>query len=460
MTIMTQERKAEIMRIRDEAYENEDWDTYAKCGEELAEAIVPIATAELNERGMTILREKVDSLNKRARRHGMAELDLRILSAEPFERKIKVGQDELTVPDVLYKVEVAGCEPCINGWKLAAKIEFNDIIGNVVRIAPGRDDDGSYSQYRTIGAVCEHCNTTRRRNDVFVLEHEDGSRKIIGRNCLADYLRCGDADSLARWAEWQSQIRDACCDDGEVDDDGREFMGGRGNPAMPLSAYLRVVAVVKRKFGWMGRTAARESYDGIATADIAARVLYGRGRSHDKWIADNKLVPNDDDGAYVEKAIAWACEIDPGHVEYKDIIKRIAIAGIVDMRKLDGYAASILIAYDKHCEREIEYAARRAAAKDKEFYGDAKKRYRNIPVKCVGLNSFEGHYGVTTLVRFEYYPEGPNGKRKAVLTWFASGDKYNDWDLDSSYLIDFTVKGHEDHDKYGKQTRINRVKQL
>lgn len=461
MTIMTQERKAELMRLRDEAANCDDWRAVDEYDKELAEAVVSIATVELHERGMAILRDKVDALNKRARRHGMVELEMRILSAEPCEREVgihPVTRKKLFAPDVLYRVEIVGCEPCINGWKLAAKVEFNDIIGNVVRIAPGRDDDGSYVAYRTIGPVCEHCNTNRRRNDVFVLEDGDGNRKIIGRNCLADYLRSGDADDLARWAEWMDQLRRAA--DGECDDSEGYENFGRSNPAMPLGAYLRVVAVAKRKFGWMGRTVANNSYDGVATADIAGRILYGKGKAHERWIAENDLVPNEDDGAYVEKAIEWAKGIDDGGNEYRHTIKAIALAGYVDMRKLDGYAASILVAHDKALEREIEYAARKAAAKDREMYGDAKKRYRNIPVKCVGLNSFEGHYGVTTLVRFEHYPDGPNGKRRAVLTWFASGDKYNDWDLDAEYAIDFTVKGHEDHEKYGAQTRINRVKQL
>jgi hypothetical protein len=63
-------------------------------------------------------------------------------------------------------------------------------------------------------------------------------------------------------------------------------------------------------------------------------------------------------------------------------------------------------------------------------------------------------------VRFEHYPDGPDGADKAILVWFASGDKWSDWEVDKEYSIDFTCKDHNEHDKYGKQTRINRVKQL
>ena len=423
--------------------------------------IVTIATVELEDRGLTLLREKVEKLNKRAKRHGMEALELRILSSESFDKKIRVGKEFLIVPAVRYTVEINGCEPCIGGWRLAAKVEFNDTIGNVVRIAPGRDDDGSFERYRAIGPVCEHCNTNRRRNDVFVLEDSDGYRRIIGRNCLADYLRCGDAADLARWAEWMDDIRSAGDDDSEGGEDWREFTGGRGNPCMPLGAYLRIVAVVKRKFGWMGRTAARDSYSGVATADIAARVIYGKGEAHERWLREAGLSADDSDGEYADKAIEWAAGLDSnGQSEYINVIGNIARAGLVDMRKLDGYAASILIAHDKAREREIEYAERAKNAKNKVWFGTAKKREKGVRVKCAGLHSFEGHYGVTTIVRFEHYPDGPDGADKAILVWFASGDRYNDWNEGDDYTIDATVKGHDDHDKYGKQTKINRVKDV
>jgi hypothetical protein len=205
----------------------------------------------------------------------------------------------------------------------------------------------------------------------------------------------------------------------------------------------------------MGRTAARDSYDGIATADMAARIIYGSGSRHEAWLRENNLFSCDEDKEYVEKAIEWACELDDKGNEYKATIKAIACAGEVDMRTLDGYAASILIAYDKAREREIEYARKNANSKNKVWLGCEKKREKGLRVTCVGVNTFEGYYGTTTLVRFEH---DVNDNDKAVLVWFASGDQFNDWESGKDYVIDATVKGHDDHEKYGKQTKINRVK--
>ena len=332
------------------------------------DTVKTIATVSLFELGFSALRMKVEKLNKRAARHGMVALDLRVVASEPTVRNLGHGR---SAPDVWTTVDIVGCEPCINGYRLIAKVEFNDIVGNVVRIVPGNDDDGSFERYRAIEPVCEHCNSRRNRNDVFVLAGPDGCRKIVGRNCLADYVRSGDAAALAFWAECADQLGGLIGGDGDAEDsDWREYTGGNGNPAMPLDAYLTVVALVKRRFGWMGRTAARDSFDGIATADDAARYLYGRGAAHERWLRENELYTCDDDADYANKAIEWAAGLDStGQSEYVHVISQIAKAGRVDMRKLDGYAASILIAYDKACEREIERKERAEGAKNKVSFG-------------------------------------------------------------------------------------------
>jgi len=409
-----------------------------------------LATTTIFERGLTALRGRVRTLNKRAKRHGMVELRLRVVLTESVKREVRPG---MFVPDTAYTVEINGREPCIDGWRLAARVEFNGIVGQVVHIAPGRIDDGSYKQYRTIAPICEHCGTKRRRNDVFVLEDSAGCRKIVARNCLADYLRDGTAGDLAVWAEFADALRCIESDGGEGEFD---YRGENGNPAMPIGSYLQTVAMVKRTFGWLGRTAAKDSFERVATADITGRVLYGRGAGHDRWIEENNLHVVDGDSDYADKAIAWAAALDcTDNNEYLYTIGQIARAGFVDMRKLDGYAASILIAYDRACEREVEYAERAKGAKNKVWFGSKDKKEKGVRVTCKGLHSFEGHYGVTTIVRFEHYP---NDTDKAILVWFASGDRYNEWAVDDEYTIDATVKEHTDDDKYGKQTKVNRVR--
>lgn len=407
---------------------------------------VVLATVDVYERGLAALRAKIAKLNKRARKHGLRAIGLHVRDSKAVTRKGGV-------PDIRHKVEISGCAPCINGFRLRARVEFNDLVGTIVHVSPLAPDSFNSVKYRTIGPICEHCHTTRKRNDVFVLADSNGCEKVVGRNCLADYVRTGDAESLAMWAECMDYVG------GGIDSDGSDnvdyYDRERASNAMPLEPYLSIVAVVKRTFGWLGRTKARDE-GGQGTADIAGYVIYGRGNGHDRFIEENDLHVNEHDSDYAKRAIKWASGLDPDvSNEYMRTIGQIARAEVVDMRTLDGYAASILIAYDMALERDRERAEKAKNAKSKVYYGEPKKRVHNVHVICKGLHSFEGYYGTTTLVRFEHYP---NNAEKAILVWFASGDRYNDWEIDSEYDIDFTVKDHSNDSKYGKQTKINRVK--
>lgn len=412
--------------------------------------IETFATVEVFDLGLQALQDKVDELNKRAERHGMNMLAVTVVRTKQFFPVYKGGfghaQD-------LHCVEITGTAPRINGWKLAARIEFNATIGNVVRIAPGTDDDGSFEQYRTVGPVCEHCNSARRRNDVFVLEHEDGYRKIVGRNCLADFLRCDGADKFARLAEYADVVRD-WASRAECGDYEGMGCGGLRVRTMSLERYLPVVAMLMRRIGWVSRTAAKERDDCSSTADLAWTYFFNSHPTTKRWIENNELFADSKDAELAVRAIEWARTVDDTGNEYKNTIKRIAESGLVDFKGLDGYAASIIIAYKKACEFEAERTEKAKNAKTKVWFGSEGNRERGVSVICKGLHTFDGYYGTTTIVRFEH---SVSDTETAVLVWFASGDKERNWEEGEEYTIDATIKGHDDDDKYGKQTKINRV---
>lgn len=415
---------------------------------------VTIATVNVGEAGLAGLRFKVDKLNKRAKRHGMVEVTLTIDPAEP------VVDPDTGYSNPRYDVTINGCEPCINGWYLAARVEFNDTVGTVVHVVPGRFADCDYSAYRENTGYCDHCNTLRRRNDVFVLARPandaDGQTcavefKVVGRNCLADFIRSGDADSFARYAEFADES--AKWNDADLSECAyEEGFGGRGGePVVCLERFLSVVRCCTRRMGWTSRTAARE-YGGQATCDDAFYVLFGRRNKHwHDFIERNDLECNPKDTDIAVAAIEWAKSIQPGDNEYKATINTIATAGQTD-GKLAGYAASIIRAYEKDQEWAAERAEKEGQRKEKDYIGEEGKRFRGEVVTVKGIHFFEGNYGVTTIVRME----AEVGDKIAPIVWFASGER--DYDVDTKYKLDATVKGHDDDPKYGKQTKVNRCK--
>jgi hypothetical protein len=408
-----------------------------------------LASIEVGDRGLWALTDKIEKLNKRAKRCNVEPITLRVVSQETTQHP-KSGCDVQR-----YCVEIEGVAPCINGWSLAAKIENNPTIGTVVRVIPGPFDGDDYSKYRDHDFGCDHCNTKRRRNDVFVLKNDDGFERVIGRNCLADYLRCEDAESFARFAEFVDQCG-SFSDEGLCGDAEEMGFGGRGfRPNLPLKSFLSTVQCCTRRLGWISRSEAWDDPGVSATADTAYFVIFGYGEAHTKLIERNELYESEGDKELAGRAVEWAAALTPADTansEYLDIIRRIAQAGETD-EKLSGYAASIVRAYQKAQEWAAERAEKAAGRKEKVFVGSAKERLKNLTVRVVRVRYTEGYYGTKTIVAMEL---AVGDEQVAPLTWFASGSL--EFEEGAEYTFTGTVKEHKDDARFGKQTIVNRCK--
>lgn len=406
-----------------------------------------IATGRMTDLGVARLREKLEKMNKRARRINRDEMILTVVQREAILVKNPTGLDYTVW---MNDIEVDGELPCIEGWTCAARIEFTD-AGNLVHCAPGVDNLDS--KYRTIGPDCDHCNTSRRRNDILVLRHDDGRELCVGRNCVADFCRSGDGAALIYYA--QNFSGDLCAEcDGDYD-----FRGGRVKTTETVKTVVSASSICIRKLGWVSGKTAYDYRTGSTKNDVF-NLLYPpysmlARKDWMKWIENNELTVTAYDTDLADKAIEWAKSVDSSKSDYLYNLSILAKSDYVHTDKF-GYLVSLIPAYNKAMERETERADRRdkAAAKgEKVYYGSPKVRSKAIKATCVGLNSFEGKFGVTTLVRFE----ACDNNSYSPLAWFASGDKTEDFEVGNDYTFDAMIKGHNDHEKYGKQTLINRV---
>jgi len=381
------------------------------------------ATIEVGADGLSALAAKVADLNKRAAKHSLAPVQVDVLRTVEFVRLYSKGRFGQSVP--LYTVAISGVEPCIAGWRLVGKVEFDPVIGNVVKALV---DAELNVRYRTIGPVCEHCNSRRRRNDVLILRHESGEEKVVGRNCLADFIRDGDAETLARFAEFAERINE--CGDSECEGDYESWGEGRPAPYATVQNYLAMVSCIIRKFGWTSKTAARNLDDVMPTTYWAGCCYFGR--KPEAFIEKYELFPTEKDAARAAAAIEWAKTKRGDKSEYLDTIARLA--DCINVRwKYDGYLASIISAYGREMEQEVE---RRAKAKERTFIGTVGERMRGVQATVTRLRFTEGMYGPKTIVTLEVPVDG----KRAVLTWFATGDRDADFTEGATVVIDATVR--------------------
>lgn len=347
---------------------------------------------------------------------------------------------------------VEGETPKFAGWEFIGSLSpvpmDNGPAENEVRATPGNTIP---TEYRKRVGECDHCGTVRRRTETFVVRHENGDHRMVGRSCIKDFLGHADPHKLAAWAELLATFNRLA---GEAaDDEWGGFGEGYAEDIWDLETFLAVTAAHCRVDGWLSRTAAKERYGdwtSTATADEVLRHL-GRAPLHpearrewEKFVAERR--PTDTDEARGEAAAAWAKDLSPdgeGLEDYLYNVNLIARSGLV-RRKSAGIAASIIAAYD----REVERRKRTEAKGPSAHVGEVGKRTTLTLTLHKVITCEGGLYGPSYL--HVMTDEAGND-----VKWFASDT--NDWsEVGSTVRCDATVKKHDAY-KGRPCTTVNRV---
>jgi len=392
-----------------------------------------IAKGKLSDSGVERLRAKLTKLNKRAVKLGKSQLTLEIAHRELMTTVLDNG---LKHRYYINNVCVLGELPHLSGWEIAARIEFTE-AGNLVHAAPGID--ALDTKYRSIGNYCDHCHTKRRRNDVIVLRSAD-REMVVGRNCLADFVREGDAEYLI----WLAQFIGGA---GLIEDEDYERDYEQGEYGYYTSMVLEAASICIRTFGFTSKSKASASFL-ESTADTVLHLLSPPKYHRDEWrawVEKHNLYATDYDTRLVNAALDWLKNADTSRSDYLHNLQLLVNMESVRIKHF-GYLASLINTYIRATEKE---SAQRSRA---SIFLPYSGRVKNLAVTCTGIRSIEGYYGVSTLIKFKHVCD----EGVANLTWFASGDKTHAYVVGHPYEITFTVKENRE-DGYGKQTIINRV---
>lgn len=411
--------------------------------------------------------------NKKARR---LHCDVMTLEIERDYEKPRRNRTPLHLLDI----KIEGPAPKLAGWTLLAVLEG---LGDecLLQCVPGTEIDS-----KRWGAAdprfCDHCLTTRRRNETFIVRHDDGRELQVGRNCLRDFLGHKDARNVLNL--WRALVF------GESEEGSFGGYYSRDSGAIEIDELLCLTAVMISLWGWASRGTAQAGGP-AATADIVIDYLTGNGRfctsnsgrgaadanrCAREEIAKVKAAVTSVDRDEVQKAIAWASALTDEN-SYLLNIGVIARAGHVDKYKQYGFACSILNSYRRTFEREEKKRVEREARPVSHHFGEIKKR-EVFTLTLKSLIACESDWGDTLLHVFE----DADGN---VAKWFCSGrslmvaDPQGQFDIKgeqyewidgkrvdlSGYRpategdtlrVKATVKAHDEY-KGSKQTLLTRV---
>lgn len=319
------------------------------------------------------------------------------------------------------EVRVFGPRPCYEGWSLVGRLDFASVPGACVRaMVPGEVCPPAF--YEVAADRCDHCGHRRRRNDTFLVRHESGEIKVVGRTCLADFLGHASPEAIATLCELLGSL-DTLGADAESDGWG----GGRGFDAWEPEEVLELAAFSIRSYGWAS------SREDCATRDDVLSLLVPCIDARAERARKERLAEvTDHDRAHGRAALAWVREQTPDG-DYMHNLATVLGPTAMVTGKTAGIAVSGILAYDRAMERETKRRSREALPTADTFVAEPKKR-----IDCEGtielLRSWETQWGCTTLVKWR----DADGN---VFVWKSSSSP--ELSTGDTIKVRGTVKAHE-----------------
>lgn len=369
---------------------------------------------------VTRLFERLNELDGKARQLGNGHVNYGVVGTREIELTDYNG-DRTGHFTYLHYVMVEGTSPKLNGWKLIGVIDHVTTMHTLVRDVPGQRVP---KEYRKRGAVCDHCDTLRKRNETFIIRHDDGTIKQVGRNCLADFLGHKDPAAVAFMAQFYTSITTILDEEEQMPSD----MTGASH--IDLHRFLTYVVASIRTHGWRSKGEAYEM--GMpSTVDNVYFALSPQGR--------DEVELTDADRTEAEQVITWAKTL-PEDVDKNFLynLRVIADDGRV-FWKTAGYAAAMVPSF----RRAQEQPKRTAMSK---HVGQIKER-TVFTLTVDSVRTFSTGFGVQSLFKML-------DKQGNVFVWFTSAE---DLEQGKTYEIKGTIKAHDSYNNV-KQTVLTRCK--
>lgn len=376
--------------------------------------------AQIDSYQLAVTREKVEKINARAERKGLAgTLSMSVEEVEVTE------VDEFTKISSTwteYKVEILGNAPAYNGWEFIAKLDWDANAGLIVRSVPGVE--AQVNRETVTEGWCDHCKTTRQRLVTYVVRNQESGETLqVGSSCLKDFT--GQYTTIA-FPELSAS-----------DDEEGSFFGGSGEREYnPLTVLAVAWACVKLE----GFKPAN-SYGGTTKGDVMTALSPSKSKADREWAA--KIAPlADEAAAKAAELLAWILSDDfNGTTDYVLNMKAVAAGKMVSSRNI-GLLASAPQAWAKALERSLIRERENSAYADSVHFGTAPDRAKGIKgsretltVEIKAIKYLDSDYGVTTL--YTMITEEGN-----VVKWFASNDTLGE-EIGARYVIRGTVKKHD-----------------
>lgn len=332
-------------------------------------------------------------------------------------------------------VEVEGTAK-IDNWECVAVLE-NHNAGNIIRRINTEIDIPE--RFKHTDNVCEHCNTKRQRNNLYVIHNVETDKwKQVGGSCLKLYTGGLNMEYIAAYMDGITELEEM---DGIV---------GKGKAYYHVEEVLSYAVELINKTGYFNAQSVLPTKYLVSILmhnyfDIAVRTINKEFEDAriDVRISYSDFNKNNTSEA-VEKIINYYKNLDDNS-EFVHNVKVMLNEGYV-LPKNFGFLCYLPEGYARYMKKEIE----KAKKVETKYFGEVGKRYKDKVISDVTLiTSWETQWGYTGIYKITL-------EDGSVLTWKTNNSLYLDRNEEYD-KISFTVKEHKEY-KGEKQTEVTRCK--
>ena len=238
-------------------------------------------TYPIPKQNITSLQADIAKLAKKAAKLGCAAPVLTIGNTV----SVKIGEN--AYGDVVYaekvEVSVTGNAPKLNGWSFVGVVE-NVEGSTVLRSVPGNEIPAAYRDANPCN--CDHCGINRRRNSTFIVQHESGVFKQVGRQCISDFLGHASPEQIVAYAQSLAEVDVA---DYEEQEEGYASVF---KCSFKTESVVAAAICAVRMFGYC------KADSEMSTKDTVAQHLFATKE-------DSRLSVTESDAQQAVQAIVW-----------------------------------------------------------------------------------------------------------------------------------------------------------
>ena len=362
-TTPTQELKSVIAKQAVQANVEKSADAHPQIVEQPLEVTIDIISE-----AKPLLDAELVKINKTAAKIGADVVTTTVLKTYFKEMERRDPNDPGRVEKYRVKmltINLKGSTPRIKSadgtfWNFIGVITPSASGKAILKLTPSAEDsEGVRKMYSTNPYYCDHCRTTRTRNETFIVQNGTNYRQV-GRNCLKDFVGGTNPQALLNFFSWFADAEQLEAHlAAKFAPSGEGGGGGYGSQYYePKEVLSAAIATVQYRKGYVS---AKAEY-GRSTASDVRTLLWGRlnAYSTDQEKADFKAMQTIRGEEAVQKKAAdiieWFKAVPQKEKDANTFFKNIEVMvddDAVESKQI-GYIVGLFPAYQRAMQQSSE----------------------------------------------------------------------------------------------------------